>query len=89
MPQTYPVPQAFTDQARPAISMQPVDSSQIATVGYDESTKTLAVAFKRGNAIYHYPGVDRGTYDAFMSAPSKGTFFGQNIKHRAFTKYAA
>jgi hypothetical protein len=82
-----PAPAPFSEEKRPPIALTPVESSQVAAIGYDEATSTLAVKFKYGLAIYHYPGVNKETYDAFMAAESIGKFFGQYIKPLSFTKY--
>lgn len=59
--------------------MQPVDSSNIDSVGYDAENKRLTIRFRTGKT-YHYNGVDSGTFDEFMKAESKGKFLYQNIK---------
>lgn len=88
MTQTYTEPQAFTNEKRPAIALQPVQSSQVKAIGYDEETSTLAVTFTRGTgAIYHYPNVKKETFDAFLASESIGKFFGAHIKALPFTKY--
>lgn len=56
-----------------------VSSSNVRSVGYDESSATLEVEFLSG-AIYRYFNVPRATYDAFMAAPSKGKFLNWQIK---------
>ena len=85
----FPDPQPYTKGPRPAIALHSVESRQVAAIGRDEATKTLAVQFRYGaGAIYHYPGVERETFDAFMAADSKGTFFGKHIKALPFEKYA-
>jgi hypothetical protein len=67
-----------------------VESSQVAAVGYDEATKTLAVTFTRGTgAIYHYLNVEPQLHRDFMAAESIGSFFGKHIKPLAFKKYPA
>ena len=81
---------AFSDKEYKAIPMQAVQSNQVAAVGYDAATKTLALSFTRGPGhIYHYPNVEQKTYDDMMAAESKGTFFGQHIKPLAFDKFPA
>lgn len=81
-------PAAFSDKEYKAIPMTAVQSKQIAAVGYDAASKTLAVTFARGaGAIYHYPNVEQKTHDDMMAAESKGTFFGQHIKSLAFDKF--
>lgn len=90
MKKAYTVPQAFHDEPRPSISLQPVESSQVKAIGYDEETKTLAVVFTRGTgAIYHYPDVEPEMHKAFMTSESIGNFFGKNIKQLPFHKFAA
>lgn len=90
MSRNFSQPQAYSEKKYQHIDMQPVESGQIRAIGYDAATTTLAVTFTRGaGAIYHYPGVSRETYDAFMAAESKGTFFGQHIKNLPFDKFPA
>ena len=87
---SYKAPQDFEEGSAPFIAMDSVESNQVAKIGYDMETKTLAVTFTRGTgAIYHYPNVEQATYDAFMAAESVGTFFGKNIKDLPFKKYHA
>ena len=86
---TFPEPQPFTNEDRPQIAMNAVESSQVKCIGYDDATKTLAVVFARGTgAIYHYPNVERETFDQFVGAESIGTFFGKHIKPLPFKKFA-
>jgi hypothetical protein len=82
--------QDYSDEPRPQIPLEPVVSNQVAAIGYDEATQTLAVTFTRGTgAIYHYPLVSKDMFHAFKTAESIGTYFGQHIKQRPFTKYRA
>jgi CubicO group peptidase (beta-lactamase class C family) len=66
------------------IAMQPVESSQIAAIGHDAETQTLAIRFKtwkgEPSSLYHYANVDADTFAAFLAAESKGRHFGQHIK---------
>lgn len=62
------------------IPMQPVESSQIASAGFDAGTQTLALQFKSGGPVYHYSGFTQEQYDAFLKAESKGKHFGAHIK---------
>lgn len=57
-----------------------VRSSNIASVGYDESTETLEVAFIKGG-IYQYQGIPKHLFEQLLSAPSVGQFFSYNIKN--------
>lgn len=63
----------------PTIPRHPVSSSNIASVGYDPASRTLAVEFKSGG-VYHYPGIDPEQHRAFVSAPSVGGHFHTHIK---------
>lgn len=58
---------------------QPVSSSNIASIGYDPSTRTLEVEFNRGS-VYRYLGVPEGTYRALMSAASHGSYLNSFVK---------
>jgi hypothetical protein len=66
------------------VRLQPVESSQIAAIGYHPETQTLAIQFKnwKGEAagLYHYQNVSQADFDAFAAAESKGRHFGQHIK---------
>ena len=58
---------------------QRVSSSNLASVGYDEKSSTLEIAF-HGGRIYQYDGVPKPVYDSLMSAGSPGSFFDANVK---------
>ncbi|WP_373371922.1 KTSC domain-containing protein [Archangium lansingense] len=60
---------------------QPVQSSNVASIGYVPESQTLEVEFK-DSAIYQYLGVPAALYDALMRAPSKGAFLHERIKDR-------
>lgn len=66
------------------ITMQPVESSQIHSVGHDAASNTLAIRFKnyKGEAtsLYHYDNFTAADFDAFLSADSIGVHFGKYIK---------
>jgi len=86
----WKAPQAFEEGDAPEIPMLKVNSSQVAAIGYDPATKTLACQFTRGTgAIYHYPDVSPEQHAAFIGAESIGTHFGQHIKSLPFKKYRA
>lgn len=55
----------------------PVQSSNIASIGYDSGT--LDIEFKDG-AIYQYSDVPAAVHKALMQAPSIGSYFAKNIK---------
>lgn len=58
----------------------PVASTTVASVGYDESTQTLEVEFNTGS-VYQYYNVTAFLYEQLMKAPSKGQFLNVNIKN--------
>jgi len=59
----------------------PVRSSNIRSVGYAPETKTLEVEFHSGG-VYQYSGVPVTTYQGFIRAASKGSYFHDHIKGR-------
>jgi hypothetical protein len=61
------------------LSREPVASSTIAAIGYDESWEVLEVEFVSGR-IYRYLGVPAEVFDALSAARSKGKFFNDHIK---------
>jgi hypothetical protein len=97
MPKEFKPPQDFEEGDAPEIAMVQVESNQVACIGYDAATKTLACQFTRGPGhIYHYPNVEPETHAAFLAGdlgpdvkPSIGTFFGKHIKPLPFKKYRA
>ncbi len=52
----------------------PVESSNIAAIGYDKEAKRLEIIFKN-HGIYAYSGVPEETYKAFLAAESLGSYF--------------
>jgi hypothetical protein len=88
MRKQYQPAQDCTNEARPLISLQPVVSKQIASIGYDSDTKTLAVTFNRGTAIYHYENVEPDLAHRFRTAESIGSFFGEHIAVLPSKKFA-
>lgn len=64
---------------------QPVQSSNIRSVGYDDQQNLLEIEFVSGG-IYQYSGVPNDIYAGLMEAPSHGKFFAQFIKDRFPTK---
>lgn len=58
-----------------------VESTALATVGYDEARELLQVEFC-GRAIYRYFGVPAAVHQHLLSAPSKGSYFKQAIRGR-------
>ncbi|NJM53485.1 MAG: KTSC domain-containing protein [Blastocatellia bacterium] len=56
-----------------------VESSNLASVGYDEAAKMLEIQFHSGG-IYQYDNVKKEFYDELMKAESKGRYFLHEIK---------
>jgi hypothetical protein len=65
----------------PIPRMQPVDSSVIARIGYDEKAEEAYVEFHSSN-VYVYSGMSPGVFVEFAEAESKGTFLNTVIKPR-------
>ena len=63
----------------------PVNSTNIASIGYDSSSMTLEVEFVSGG-IYQYFDVPENVYNELMSADSHGTFLNRQIK--GYYRYA-
>ena len=59
-------------------SSQPVESTNLAKIGYDEARQILAAQFKTGS-IYKYEDVPVSVYDGLMAASSKGGYFNAMI----------
>jgi len=58
---------------------QEVNSSNIASIGYDPETSVLEIEF-RGSGIYEYYDIPRDVHEKFARAPSHGRYFDQYIK---------
>jgi len=61
------------------IQRQPVNSSDIAGIGYDVPTETLEIEFK-ATGVYRYFSVSKNVYEEFARTPSPGKYFLQHIK---------
>ena len=57
----------------------PIDSTSLASVGYDRASRTLEVEFQ-GGRVYRYFGVPPGRYRALLAAESAGRFLNTEIK---------
>lgn len=58
----------------------PVDSTAIASIGWNPPSEQIIVVFHRGGT-YSYPG-DEQLFTEFALASSKGQFFNQHIRPR-------
>ena len=57
----------------------PVISSNVASVGYDQTTMTLEVEFTNGS-VYQYFDVPESEYHNLISAESVGSYLSHQIK---------
>ncbi len=67
------------------IDTQPVESSQIHSIGYDAESETLAVRFKdrksgAPTSLYHYSNFTPANFEALRTADSIGSHLYKNIK---------
>ncbi|MFO0986551.1 MAG: KTSC domain-containing protein [Alphaproteobacteria bacterium] len=58
----------------------PVNSSSLASVGYDPASATLEIEFKSGK-IYQYFDVPEHEHQALMQASSQGSYFAKHIRN--------
>jgi uncharacterized protein YdaL len=63
------------------IPLVPVTSSNVAAVGYDAASKTLAVKFNSGS-LYHYSDVPPELHAEAMKAKSIGSFLSQHVSRK-------
>lgn len=56
-----------------------LESSSIASAGYDRRRKVLEIEFSNGG-VYRYYNVPEWLYDEFMRAESKGAFVNAYVK---------
>jgi len=54
---------------------------------YARAAGDLALRLKNG-ATYIYKGVDNKTFNEFLAAPSKGKYFGSNIRNKFVAELA-
>lgn len=58
-----------------------VDSTSLATVGYDADRKILQIGF-HDQKIYRYLSVPPEVHEELLRAPSKGGYFNRQIRRR-------
>jgi len=66
---------------RSAVERLPVQSSNLAAVGYDAEAHILEIQFIDGGT-YQYFDVPQSAYDGLMTAPSHGKFFHAYIRNK-------
>jgi hypothetical protein len=60
-----------------------VESSNLASIGYDAVNKILEIEFNHGG-IYQYFDVPENVYAELMNANSHGQYFDRNIKKAGY-----
>jgi hypothetical protein len=63
------------------VRVSSVESTTVATVGYDETLRLLQLEFC-SRAVYLYLDVPAAVYQALLEAPSKGRYFNASIRGR-------
>ena len=61
-----------------------VDSSSIASIGYEPVTRALKIEFHESGDVYRYLDVPKEEYVAFLAADSKGSYLNQVFKLRNY-----
>ena len=61
------------------IERQSLNSSDIASIGYDEASQTLEIEF-HATGVYRYFSVPRDVFEGLRQTPSPGKYFLQRIK---------
>lgn len=61
------------------LQRNPVESTNLRSVGYQRAGRVLEIEFRSGN-IYRYRDVPLSAFEALMKAESKGRFFAQRIR---------
>lgn len=61
------------------VKRQPVVSSVLRSVGYEQATATLEIAFVTGG-VYRYFEVPPSVHIGLMAAPSRGAYFQKHVR---------
>lgn len=61
-----------------------VESSSIASIGYEPEPRKLEIEFRQSGDVYLYSEVPVEEYEAFMAADSKGTYFNKVFKPKGY-----
>lgn len=60
-----------------------MDSTSIASIGYDRRGRELEVEFRQSGDVYRYSGVSVAEHGEFMAAESKGGYLNQVFKPKS------
>ena len=71
--------QAKDDPLTVPIRREAVESSSIASIGFNAELQVLEIEFRSG-ALYRYLAVPPAVFDGLQKAESKGRYFTQNIR---------
>jgi len=69
------------------VKRRSIESSVLASVGYDSQTAVLELEFRSGEA-HRYFAVPPSVHAGLLTAPSAGRFFTQRIRDRYPTRHA-
>jgi hypothetical protein len=61
-----------------------IDSSSIASIGYEAATRELEIEFRESGDVYRYFDVPEEEYAAFLAADSRGNYLNQVFKERNY-----
>jgi ATP-dependent DNA helicase RecG len=76
---TSDIAKRLVEQKTKGINRIPVESSNIASVGYDIENKILEIEFNHG-AVYQYFDVPKEVYENLINATAIGSYYFHNIK---------
>lgn len=62
------------------VHRMPVESSSIASVGYDVGRRLLEVEFKESGDVYQYLEVPSEVYEGLLASESRGRYLNTSIK---------
>jgi hypothetical protein len=61
-----------------------VDSTSIASIGYEPQRRELEIEFRESRDVYRYFEVPVDDFDEFLAAKSKGTYLNHVFKTRGY-----
>jgi KTSC domain len=61
-----------------------VNSSSIASIGYDSQRRELEIAFRSNGNVYRYFDVPMEEFTEFLAAESKGAYLNHVFKERSY-----
>jgi hypothetical protein len=60
---------------------EPISSSTIAELGYDETSQVLEIMFNNGR-LYQYFEIPRAVFEEFRNSGSVGQYFNSQVRDR-------